>query len=199
MTTEYDQSKTSLVHEKKGFEITRLSVALFVDKSLRDRLPELEKVVKAAVGFDDKRKDQFSGSAESDFAKPPRRRPWLEPVSSSNLPELISTGGRVAALLGLVGLFLLLLKKAGRNQTVTMIPHRAGVPGSPAAGGYIPNQTGMGANVPGALPDVSVGIEKSPEEMARNQVLRNATSAAVADPAAAGRVVRSWIEEKRGR
>ena len=199
VTTEYDQSKTSLVHEKKGFEITRLSVALFVDKSLRDRLPELEKVVKAAVGFDDKRKDQFSGSAESDFAKPPEEAPVAEPVSSSNLPELISTGGRVAALLGLVGLFLLLLKKAGRNQTVTMIPHRAGVPGSPAAGGYIPNQTGMGANVPGALPDVSVGIEKSPEEMARNQVLRNATSAAVADPAAAGRVVRSWIEEKRGR
>jgi flagellar M-ring protein FliF len=196
VTTEYVQSSTSKVHEKRGFEITRLSVALFVDKSLRDRLPELEKVVKAAVGFDEKRKDQFSGSAESDFAKLPDEQPAAEPVASSNLPELVATGGRVAVLLGLIVLFLFLLKKAGKAQPMTIYPQRAGAAGGGAV--FHPNQAGGGANIPGALPEGAV-IEKSPEETARNTVLKNATSAAVADPAAGGRVVRSWLEEKRGR
>jgi flagellar M-ring protein FliF len=192
-TTEYFETFVDTIHEKKGFEVTRLSVALFVDKSLGSRLAELEKVVKAAVGFDEKRKDQFSATSESEFAKPAEEVPAAEAVGSTNLPELISTGGRVAVLIALTILFLVLVKRAGRGSeargTLTPMPGR----GNPGAAGYAGAMNAVGA----ALPDG--GEQRSPEELARNSALKNATAAAVSDPAAGGRVVRSWLEERRAR
>jgi flagellar M-ring protein FliF len=192
-TTEYFESFVDMVHEKRGFDVSRLSVALFVDRSLKDRLPELEKTVKASVGFDEKRKDQFSATAESDFAKPADDVKPAEPVSSSNLPELISTGGRIAALLGLTILFIVILRRAGKSDV--LIPAAPNARARAIRAGVPANLTAVGA----ALPDEPVEAERSPEEIARANLLKNATAAAVADPAAAGRVVRGWLEEKRNR
>lgn len=209
-TIDNDYSTTDRVLEKKGFETRRLSVALFVDKSLKARLPELEKTVKASVGFDEARNDQFSSTAESEFEKLPEELATPAPVSSSNLPELVSTGGRIVALVGLVVLFLFLLRRANgvsrvktdpanvQETTAAIARGKAAGPGSPAGAPLTGAATsGAPGALPGGGPAVAVGSDIAPEELARQSVAKNAAAAAAADPATAGRVVRSWLEEKR--
>lgn len=202
-TTKFENSFTDRMSEKRGFEVKRISVALFVDQALKARLPELERTVKAAVGFDERREDQFSATAESEFAKAADASPEAAPVSSNSMPELVSTGGRVLALIGLVVMFLLLLKRAGNGPRFTPQGQVAG--GASAArpasagggGGVADSPAGGGAVSYGG--DVAVGSPGSPEDMARQAVARSAAVAATSDPASGGRVVRSWLEEKRPR
>ncbi|MFN0205560.1 MAG: flagellar basal-body MS-ring/collar protein FliF [Planctomycetota bacterium] len=181
------------VTEKRGFSVKRLSISLFVDQSLKKRLPELEKAVKAAVGFDDKREDQFSATAESEFQKPDEESAPVQPVSSSNIPELMSTGGRVGALVALAILFLFLIKRANRSAKMATAGSRPGVQ-------YTSDQ-GVTQGRAGAMgtADIAAGSDRPPEEIARASVAKNAATAATSDPAAAGRVVRTWLEEKRPR
>ncbi|MBI3818429.1 MAG: hypothetical protein HY286_07050 [Planctomycetes bacterium] len=198
-TTERAFSYTDRMLEKRGFEVKRLSIALFVDQTLKSRLSELEKTVKAAVGFDDQRGDQFSATAESDFAKAPDVAAPPAPVSSSNIPELISTGGRIGALVGLILLFLVLLRRANRSANVEIRPMAP--PGSPEMAGVGSPRGNVNAGIApaatGPMGGVAAGTERTPEDIARQGLARSAAAAASSDPAAAGRVVRTWLEEKR--
>lgn len=182
---DYEYSRTTKTLRKNGFDVKRISVALLADKSLAPRLPKLEGIVKVAVGFDPERRDQFSSSAEAEFPKPVADGggggggavPSGQPLDSSNLIPLIETGGRVAVLLGLVTMFLLLLKRANRRAAAA--PRTAAPAGAPA----------------GATADVAVGAPAGPSpEQAARSLAKNAASAALSDPSTAGRVLRNWIE-----
>lgn len=199
-----DVSFTDRLMEKRGFEVKRLSIALFVDQSLKTRLPDIEKTVKTAVGFDDSRNDQFSATAEAEFAKPLEETTPLAPVTSNNLFELVTTGGRIAALVSLVILFLFVLKRAGgssKGKKLESMAQNAAAVRQPAAMGDMATQiTNEQPHVRAAaspVGDVAVGSDRSPEEIARQTIAKSAAAAAASDPAAAGRVVRGWLEEKR--
>jgi flagellar M-ring protein FliF len=206
-TVENAFSYDDTVTEKRGFSVKRLSVALFVDQSIKTRLPELEKVVKAAVGFDAQRADQFSATSESEFQKPIEEEKAPAPVSGTGTFELISTGGRVGALIALAALFLYLVRRANRaprEQTITLHPASGavagGASGSSSAAGISAGDGGARPAMTGPMGGmVAAGSDRSPEELARAAIATIAATAAAADPAAAGRVVRSWLEEKRTR
>lgn len=213
--TKYEYPKTQKTVKKNGFSVKKLSVALLADSSLKDRATELEGIVKASVGFETVRGDVYSGSASTEFPKPPDPLTSLPPAPTVDFNRLIADGGRAAVLLGLVVLFLFIVKRGGRapaerrsaatgeggEQDVTLVPQRGGAgvpPGSPAIGGMPAGAAayaGTAAALPGA-PDLGVD-DRSPEQAARVALARNAAAAALRDPGVAGNVVRTWLEAKQ--
>ena len=121
--TTQETKTTSIVgreteHKKSATpEIERLSIALFLDESLKDRLAGLEGSVKTAVGFVDQR-DSFS-SMVTPFASIPRDEqgkivppPAEEPVSEPNplVETLIQRGVEIAAAIAFLFVLLKSLK-----------------------------------------------------------------------------------------
>ncbi len=199
--TKFEYPRSQLTSKKNGFSLKRLSVALLADASLQPRQTELEGVVKAAVGFSTRRSDQFSSAFGAEFPKPVDDvATQAPPPTSTYLPDLLATGGRVVTVLGLVVMFLFVLKRANRapaeRERGVLVPARAGGGGSAAGGGY-----SAADGVPGAIPaDEGTGLADSPQLSpafaARANVAKSAAAAALADPPVAGRVVRTWLESK---
>ena len=100
-------------------ELVRMSVSLFVDESLKDRLPALESSVKASVGFDAAR-DAFSSMAtpfasvardeQGKVVAPPA--PEVEEAPSRALEMLIRRGVEVACALAFLFVLFRSLKLA---------------------------------------------------------------------------------------
>ncbi|HKE00454.1 MAG TPA: flagellar basal-body MS-ring/collar protein FliF [Planctomycetota bacterium] len=165
--------------KKNGYAVKRISVALLADKALAPRLEALTKIVQSAVGFDAKRGDAVEKSADAEFPKPVEAPATPQPEPSSFFgPDTIATGARTAALLGLVALFFAMVRRAKKKGATVEI-----APRPPAAG------------APAGTPDVAIGAPRPPAPT----ISKIAGSAALADPAAAGKVLRSWIEAKTPR
>ncbi len=100
-------------------KLERLSVSLFVDESLKERLPEVEAAVKSAVGFEAERGDAFA-ALSAPFAGLERDADGklvvrtVEPVEApSRLMEMLL---QRAVEIGVAGALLFVLWKALRNR-----------------------------------------------------------------------------------
>jgi flagellar biosynthesis/type III secretory pathway M-ring protein FliF/YscJ len=96
-STEYAVGSTTSTKVRTAPVLSRLSVSFFLDESLSERQPELEASVKAAVGFDEERKDVFS-AVRLPFAPP------ADPAVSGNAGEgaAIEEGGGASSLVPLL-------------------------------------------------------------------------------------------------
>jgi flagellar M-ring protein FliF len=176
---EQDDSETSSIHYegdrtvrssvKDGVKVTRLSVSLVVDPALESRLdPELQEVVREAVGFDEKRGDTIKSMA-LEFAAPPEATAEAGGVFASALvPTLLERGIEILAIGG--ALFLL-----GRVLRSLVAGKAPAVEVAAAAGAA-------------AGPPLPPGAER---ERLRQQLRETVRQ----NPARASQVVRRWLRE----
>ncbi len=153
-------------------KLIRMSVALAVDESLKDRLPQLEEWVRAAVHFDAARGDQFH-SFSAPFATIERDEqgnpiPPKETVVESPNPalEFLLEHGLELAAAGAF-LFILLRSLKGARTAIENPPVPAGAAAGPAE-------------------------EVDPEALARATVEQLIQS----DPARVGEILSRWAREE---
>ena len=130
----YAPTRTLAETVRSAPERLRMSVSLWLDESLAGQRSVLEQAVRAAVGFDERRNDQFE-SALVPFAKPEEGAEEIAPPEEGVSPmlELLLTRGveAVAALFFLVVLMLSLRKgKQGRAAESAELEPRAGRSGA---------------------------------------------------------------------
>jgi flagellar M-ring protein FliF len=152
-------------------ELKRLSVALFLDQSVQQEAEKLERAIKAAVGFDEERRDEFSAVVLPFVAAP--TPPATETAGSAPAAEpnplletLLRRGVEIAS--AVVFLVLLLKTLKGSKKDARGAAAKAGAPGA--------------AN-PGDL-DV--------ERLARAQIDELLKS----DPAKVGEILSRWAREE---
>lgn len=126
-STEYAVGSTTSTKVRTAPVLSRLSVSFFLDESLSDRQAELEASVKAAVGFDEERKDVFS-AVRLPFAPPvdpatsgaggAREAAGVadEGGASSLVPMLLENGVQVLAAVA----FLFVLMRAIKSSSAAL-------------------------------------------------------------------------------
>jgi len=148
-------------------ELKRLSVALFLDQSVEKEAAKLEGAIKAAVGFDSERRDEFS-AVVLPFVAPPEPAPEsVEAPAAEPSPLLEMLLGRGVEIVSAVA-FLVLLMKTLRGGRKTAAPSK----GAPAAR---PDEKGY-----------------DPELVARAQIDELLRS----DPARVGEILSRWVREE---
>jgi flagellar M-ring protein FliF len=187
VATTSEERRASLVGRETRLErrgsptLGRLSVSLFLDDSLQERLQSAEQSVKASVGFDAERGDLFSSLVtpfaslprdESGALLPPEKPEPLE-APSPMLEMLLGRGVEIAA--GLAFLFVLLRALKGARAA-------GATKGAGAASGQ------GGATLAEELDEIEV------ERLARARVEELLRS----DPDKVGSILSRWAAEEVG-
>lgn len=140
VATTTESHTTSVVGRETRLErkntpiLEKLGVSLYLDESQKDRLADLEKTVKAAVGFDEARKDSFS-SLVTPFASvkrddkgqivPPPTPP--EVSAPSRMTEmLVQRGIEIGAAIAFLFLLFRTLKGSSKAATAAVGSKTAG-------------------------------------------------------------------------
>jgi len=118
-------------------QITRLNVALIADESAAEDIEELQRMVKAAVGFDAERKDQFESfiaplaSVERDDEGAPVLPEPAEPAPAPNeyVELLIEHGVEILAALAFVFVLFKSLKGGGKVTGEAVVAKQASADG----------------------------------------------------------------------
>ncbi len=187
---QYETGRSTTHRVRTAPTLQRLSVSLFLDESLDERQAELEEVVKAAVGFEDKgpRSDAFQsivtplvsaepvGEGEGDGGAAEESAP-----SGPNpmVEMLLEYGVEIVAAIG----FLVLLLRTLKSSAPDKAAGKAGGSGGAGAHG--------GPGVRGAAAYGADGEELDPEALARAQVEELVRS----DPERVGEILARWVRE----
>lgn len=172
--------------------LTRMTVSLFVDESLKDKfkdaekLTELQGVVKNAVGFDDRR-DAFSSmftafasiARDEKGAVVPPPKPEVESAPSPMIELVLQRGVEIAAAL----VFLFVLLKALKSTP------RAG---STARGGGVATVTGPGGVETIEAPVIDQNDPKYLEALAKRQIEELVKT----EPEKVGSMLSRWISDQ---
>ena len=154
-------------------ELKRLSVALFLDESVQEQAAKLEGAIKAAVGFDEERRDEFSSVVLPFVAAPD---PVADPAAEKAVPAepnpLLETLLRRGVEIVSAVVFLVLLLKTLKGTR----------PARPSAA--------SAAGATGAPGTADEGIDA--ELLARAQIDELLKS----DPARVGEILSRWVREE---
>ncbi len=201
--TEKKVGRTVKSEENATPVVKRLSVSLVVQDQFKDKLKDIEKIVKSAVGFDDKRGDVLNSMVGAlEAAKPVTDLPVAAPM----WPALVERGIQIVGVLGALFVLLKLIKaiesKPGTVRAVpiisangTVIQVEPGAPLPPGARSIAPeaaNPQVLTAPTRGGVvtaASAAVQAEHSPNlpDFVRETVKT--------DPAGATRVLQSWLRE----
>lgn len=169
--------------------ITRLSVALLVDESQAAKLTEISKVVKAAVGYDESRGDQFEAiatplaSIERDDEGNPVIPELPEPAAAPNqyVELLLEHGVELLAMLGFLFILMKSLKGAtNMKSTIQVVASPGGVTRPTAS-----RPTGLSQDEVESL-DLDALARAQVEELVR------------ADPEKVSEILAQWAKSRRG-
>jgi flagellar M-ring protein FliF len=152
-------------------ELKRLSVALFLDQSVQPEAEKLERAIKASVGFDEERRDEFSAIVLPFVAAPAPAEGEAEAPAPESAPNplvetLLKRGVEIAS--AVVFLVLLLKTLRGTKKLAAGAAAKAGATGVSSAG------------------DVDA------ERLARAQIDELLKS----DPAKVGEILSRWAREE---
>ena len=160
-------------------KIKRLSVSLVVHQDHGERLAEIEDLVKAAVAFDESRNDTLR-SMVHDFETALDETPVEEEGGTALLEMMLERGVQVIGILGALLLLLKILKSVDRKPSVATSQH----PGNAS------EQATMEAVARAEQARVAEEQEVVATPITLNDIVRDTVSA---DPRAANRVLRTWI------
>jgi flagellar biosynthesis/type III secretory pathway M-ring protein FliF/YscJ len=161
-------------------ELVQLSVSLVLDESKADQLPQLTKMVKAAVGFSETRNDIFEFYSSQlpsvirgeDGAIIPAVKPEPKAAPNAYMEMGLKYGVEIIAALGFLLVLMKSLKSSGKASAAGTLSQLGG-DGSPSAPGRPANAT----IVPGSVTDSNpAGITEEeiaaldPSALARAQV-----------------------------
>lgn len=177
--------------------VKRMWVSLVLDEAQKDKLQQVEDIVKSAVNFDEKRGDVLKSMTSAMEAAPAPGQ--LEAQETSRfaplVPLLIERGVQIAGVIGALLLLLRLLKavdappRAARSgETAGAFRAGAAGPGTGTGGPNGSNGTG-GAGGPGAA------AGDGSDAAALHDFVRNTVRT---DPASATRVLQTWLHDDRG-
>ncbi|MEW6746793.1 MAG: flagellar basal-body MS-ring/collar protein FliF [Planctomycetota bacterium] len=165
--TEYALDTKTVKTKRPAGSITRLTVGMFIDETLNDKISAIEDVVKHAVGFDATRGDEIKTTALP-FGVKEEPAPVGDEGPSELLLTVIRHGTEAVTVLAV--LFLL------RSLFLHRHPSRAGLPSTIARG-------------PGPAAAPATASEPG-------QVRQEIAEAVEIEPAQAAQVLHSWLYEE---
>jgi flagellar M-ring protein FliF len=187
---EYEPSKTVTQTVRRTPQLARMSVSLFLDAGLEGQRADLERAVKAAVGYVDAR-DSFESALTTFYSDEPEveldENGEPLPVEEAPVDEgpdpllelLLTRGVEIVSALAFVTLLFVSLRGA-RPRTAA---DAGEAPGGSTAGGGAGGGSGAGA----AVSDEEI----DPELLAIRQVEQLLET----DPERVGRILSSWARE----
>lgn len=168
--------RTVTSEENSTPRIEKMTVSLVLHEQHKDKLKEIEDVVKTAVGFDVSRGDELkSMTAAFDVGTPTNETTPETPL----WPALVERGIQVVGILGALILLFKLVKALETKPAVAPRRVTENFPGEAQPGLTIPQRGGV-AVPPGA------------EEPSLPQFVRDTVKT---DPHAATRVLQSWLRD----
>jgi len=181
ITTSYAASRKVRSQNINSPKVSRLSVSLVLHQQHADRLAEVEGLVKAAVGFDESRSDTLR-SMVHEFETAADLPPLEEEVGSALLSMLLERGVQVVGILGALFLLLKILRSAERKSSARAAPAALG-----------PHEL-HGLRAEFAAQQKEEAAAQAPERPAAPATISELVKQTVsADPGAANRVLRTWI------
>ncbi len=168
----YDTSRSTTQTVRSAPVLQRLSVSLMLDESLAQKRDEIEGIVKAAVGFDERRDDRFSlatatfalpGQADEESEEGEQATEGGDSGPSPMLEMLLERGIELIAALAFIVLLFKTLKSSAKTDTDGKTP----------------------------APGESVEDAPDPEVLARAQIEELVRT----DPRRVGEVLSRWADE----
>lgn len=204
----YEVSRTTTHTIRPRGEIAQVSVAVILDdehvmtkaadgatttrRKPRDgaAMQKLQKLVVASLGIDPERGDQVT--VENMAFEAPVAEPIVAPTWWQQMGEQSGSVVRPLAVLGIVGLFLLVVVRPVLGRTLR-------VPGSTGTAPHV--QVGMPQQLPRTIEEIEQEIEQQldhvPVEGDRRQpvLTRRVSRLAESDPESAAKLVRGWLND----